>query len=78
MRLPPDRYTLSSQNYRLVEDRAMEVEAPTPPPTSAGEPPSFVDPSEVLGVANKEFVNPQMIMPTKTPAPKWTEDDDYD
>ena len=78
LRLPPDRYTLSSQNYRLVEDRAMEVD----PPANEGNPPDFVDPSAVLGGLNnssKEFVNPQMIMPTKTPtAPKWTEDDDYD
>lgn len=36
LRLPPDRYTLYSQNYQLVEDRTMEVELPIPPPAASG------------------------------------------
>jgi len=78
-RLPPDRFCLSSINYRLKNESITPQGDENKTPSMA----SFVDPaslpSHMAGDARKGFVNPQMIMPgSKAIKRKYQEDDDYD
>lgn len=67
-RLPPDRYCLSSHNYRLKNELVAKKK-----------PVTFVDPTSMMSkVVKKDFVNPQMIMPTGATKRKWQDEDDYD
>nr|CAB3266802.1 transcription initiation factor TFIID subunit 9B-like [Phallusia mammillata] len=72
-RLPPDRYCLSSVNYRLksMADKKTQKRAAGINSRSVNSP---------ANVSSKpQFVNPQMIMPTGNSAKrKWHEEDDYD
>jgi len=71
-RLPPDRYCLSSLNYRLSNDSITPRVRSQP---SA----SFVDPLSAIPTnTKKDFVNPQMIMPAAGIKRKWKDEEDYD
>ncbi len=76
-RLPPDRYCLSSLNYRLKDDAPKLHHHHLKSEPASG----FVDPAQVMpsaGGGKKEFVNPHMIMPSGGIKRKWRDDDDYD
>ncbi|CAK8690697.1 unnamed protein product [Clavelina lepadiformis] len=76
-RLPPDRYCLSSVNYRL---RTTVDEKPNRKPTMSNSRSGPLIKNENRTSQKHQFVNPQIIMPNTGGAikRKWLDEEDYD